>query len=136
MPLTPEERIARRREYKKRWYEANKERVLARTSAYTKANPEQARRTQKAWRDRNRESERLRARLKNWRTLPTPTRPEPAVCECCGKPDRKALSLDHCHETNAFRGWLCSNCNLGIGKLGDTVEALQRALDYLKRSQQ
>lgn len=136
MRLTEEERVGRRRAYKRRWYEANKAHVIARTTAYTKANREQARAIQKRWRDRNRESERLRARAKNWRAMPTPTRPEPAVCECCGNPDRKALSLDHCHATGAFRGWLCSMCNLGIGKLGDTVESLQRALEYLKRATQ
>lgn len=136
MALTPEERAARRRAYKQAWYEKNKERVIARTTAYAQANREQTRAIQKNWRDRNKERERLRARAKNWRSLPTPTRAEPATCECCGRPDRRALSLDHCHETGAFRGWLCGACNLGIGKLQDSVEGLQRAIDYLKRSKQ
>jgi hypothetical protein len=43
------------------------------------------------------------------------------------------LCLDHNHETGKFRGWLCDNCNTGIGKLGDTVEGLERAIAYLKR---
>lgn len=45
------------------------------------------------------------------------------------------FAVDHCHTTGKVRGLLCSNCNNGIGKLGDTVEALESALDYLRRSQ-
>tara|TARA_R100000742_G_C4257386_1_gene75248 strand:+ start:391 stop:546 length:156 start_codon:yes stop_codon:yes gene_type:complete len=32
----------------------------------------------------------------------------------------------------AYRGWLCSNCNTGIGKLGDNIEGVQKAVDYLE----
>ncbi len=64
---------------------------------------------------------------------PKPTRPEPSICECCGKPcSRKSLNLDHDHETGKFRGWLCIRCNVGIGHLGDTRERLLQALDYLE----
>jgi hypothetical protein len=41
-------------------------------------------------------------------------------------------AVDHCHDTGKVRGLLCSSCNRGLGMLGDTEEALQRALDYLK----
>lgn len=66
--------------------------------------------------------------------LPEPTRPEPESCECCGARPKGRLALDHCHTTGAFRGWLCGKCNLSIGCLGDTIEALERALAYLKRA--
>jgi hypothetical protein len=54
-------------------------------------------------------------------------------CECCGKalPDPV---LDHCHDTETFRGWLCAPCNLGIGTLGDTIQDVTNALHYLERS--
>ena len=51
-------------------------------------------------------------------------------CECCGKTEQ-SLCWDHCHETHEHRGWLCSNCNTGIGKLGDDIEGVIKALDYL-----
>lgn len=41
--------------------------------------------------------------------------------------------LDHCHETDTFRGWICFNCNSGLGSFSDDVEIAQRAVDYLKR---
>ena len=54
----------------------------------------------------------------------------PNNCQLCGK--EKKLQLDHCHKTNTFRGWLCNDCNTGIGKLGDDIESLERAIKYLK----
>ena len=42
--------------------------------------------------------------------------------------------IDHDHQTNAVRGILCNSCNLGIGLLGDTFEAVRRATEYLRRS--
>ena len=42
--------------------------------------------------------------------------------------------LDHTHDgSNTFRGWLCSNCNRGIGALGDDVHGVLNALNYLLR---
>jgi hypothetical protein len=54
----------------------------------------------------------------------------PNNCQLCDK--EKKLQLDHCHKTNKFRGWLCNDCNSGIGKLGDNIESLERAIQYLK----
>lgn len=59
-------------------------------------------------------------------------------CKLCGKhaseEPRGNLVVDHCHETGRIRGLLCSVCNTGIGKLGDTIEGLEKALDYLKKN--
>lgn len=63
--------------------------------------------------------------------LPAPTRPCPERCECCGRaPTAKALSLDHCHTTGAFRGWLCDKCNTALGLIGDTAESALRLVAY------
>ena len=40
--------------------------------------------------------------------------------------------LDHCHETEEFRGWLCHKCNRSLGGFDDSVDMLQRAIDYLR----
>lgn len=57
------------------------------------------------------------------------------VCAICSKPDPKFsnLAVDHCHSTGKIRGLLCRLCNTGIGALGDNVDGLLRALDYLKK---
>jgi len=68
--------------------------------------------------------------------LPKPTREPPVICECCGlAPTKKRLALDHDHKTGKFRGWLCSECNFGIGKLGDSLDGLERARLYLLRAE-
>lgn len=60
-----------------------------------------------------------------------------SVCEICGKTEgRNANDMfcyDHDHSTGEFRGVLCRACNQAIGLLGDTVEGLTKALNYLKR---
>jgi hypothetical protein len=53
------------------------------------------------------------------------------LCAVCRRPDRRALSVDHCHETGRIRGLLCSACNLAIGLLRDDVGILEAAIAYL-----
>ena len=62
--------------------------------------------------------------------------PKDRVCDCCGKEvqENETLNMDHCAETKLYRGYLCTNCNTGIGKLGDNAEGLEKALAYVKRT--
>jgi len=53
-------------------------------------------------------------------------------CAICGNGGDRWLDVDHDHETGRLRGLLCRRCNMGLGALGDSVESLQRAIDYLK----
>jgi hypothetical protein len=55
---------------------------------------------------------------------------KPEVCECCGKVPYKWV-LDHDHSNDKFRGWLCSRCNEGLGKLGDNLDGIIKATNYL-----
>lgn len=43
----------------------------------------------------------------------------------------KKLVLDHNHESGRFRGWICQDCNLGLGKFDENIDSLKRAIDYL-----
>ena len=55
-------------------------------------------------------------------------------CDICGVPETectRALAVDHCHETGAFRGFLCNNCNAGLGRFRDDPSILQKAINYL-----
>lgn len=142
MALSSEERAARARVANRKWYLTHKEKILTRQKAYQKANRQKISEYHRAWEaartPEQKAAAQQRYRNKNWRVqnMPDVTRPEPDKCECCGGISGKALALDHCHKTGVFRGWLCARCNMGLGLLGDGVESVQRAIDYLKRSQQ
>lgn len=62
------------------------------------------------------------------------SRPRPDRCEVCERaPSKRALSLDHCHMTGKFRGWLCSSCNTALGHVDDSPELLKKLSSYLER---
>ena len=57
-------------------------------------------------------------------------------CACCGIRQNELtmrFAVDHDHDTGLIRGLLCGNCNTGIGKLGDNIEGLMKALNYLEK---
>tara|TARA_Y100001935_G_scaffold255069_1_gene266348 strand:+ start:3996 stop:4367 length:372 start_codon:yes stop_codon:yes gene_type:complete len=56
-------------------------------------------------------------------------------CHCCGRKS-DSLHFDHDHNTKKYRGFLCHFCNTGIGKLGDNIEGVNRALRYLERHEE
>jgi len=57
-------------------------------------------------------------------------------CECCDKNFDDTRSGRKCvdHKDDQIRGIICHSCNLGIGLLSDEIEGLQKAINYLKRS--
>jgi hypothetical protein len=66
-----------------------------------------------------------------------PSPPVDNKCAICHRDAGKGvhyrgLALDHEHVTGKFRGYLCRDCNMGLGMLGDTVEAIRRVLAYLE----
>lgn len=73
-----------------------------------------------------------RERMRRVKGMPQPTRPCPTTCEICGTTPNIALHLDHCHASGKFRGWLCANCNLGLGNFRDRPDLFLAAITYLK----
>lgn len=51
-------------------------------------------------------------------------------CRICDTKTDK-LVVDHCHATNKVRGLLCQNCNMALGKFGDSISTLCAAIRYL-----
>jgi hypothetical protein len=66
--------------------------------------------------------------------IPNPT--EETVCEICGNDyeenGNKKMVRDHCHKTNTPRGYICNDCNTGLGMLGDNLEGIEKAKKYLE----
>ena len=56
-------------------------------------------------------------------------------CVICDKAiQAEDSAIDHNHQTGEVRGILCKSCNRGLGLLGDSVENLKRAVEYLKEN--
>lgn len=63
------------------------------------------------------------------------------LCAICHKKEtsidnngsKRALAIDHCHETGKVRGLLCTNCNTLIGRAKDSVDVLNSAIQYLEK---
>lgn len=70
------------------------------------------------------------------------TPPENYQCPICNRSEHEISSgggnkkskwvLDHDHQNNNFRGWLCHTCNMGIGSFSDNIDTLYKAIEYLK----
>ena len=58
-------------------------------------------------------------------------------CNICGKSwdgESEKLCIDHCHTTGVIRGILCKNCNHVLGHARDSIQTLERAIEYLKEN--
>lgn len=100
----------------------------------------------KRYRDANRESVRQSQRRRELKAdygitleqLHEMKRAQGWRCAICRKnfppagDDSKRVHIDHCHKTKRIRGILCASCNAGLGRFGDSVEGLRRALAYLE----
>lgn len=56
------------------------------------------------------------------------------VCAICGVELSEGdpnTHLDHCHKSGKLRAFLCTNCNRGLGHFKDSIDNLQKAVDYL-----
>ncbi len=55
------------------------------------------------------------------------------MCWLCK--NKKATAIDHCHISKKVRGMLCNSCNTGLGKLGDSVDSLRKAIEYIQAAE-
>ena len=65
------------------------------------------------------------------------SRPRPLNCEVCDRPEvelKRGLFYDHNHQTDKFRGWICSDCNLALGFAKDSVEIMKKLIKYVNKN--
>lgn len=54
-------------------------------------------------------------------------------CAICGNPPgKRALHIDHNHETGQIRGLLCFKCNVGIAMFQESLRYLSAASEYVR----
>lgn len=51
-------------------------------------------------------------------------------CAICRR-KAKTLGVDHDHDTGFVRGLLCFRCNQALGFFSDSIQFLERAVDYM-----
>ena len=68
---------------------------------------------------------------------PRPKIGESFTCPICNKTfireHQNDVVLDHSQKDGSIRGWLCSSCNTSLGKFGEDVGILQRAINWILR---
>lgn len=65
------------------------------------------------------------------RQIKSGNKPRTGVCEICRT--EGTVIWDHEHTSGDHRGWLCLNCNHGLGGFNDDPSLITRAINYLER---
>ena len=128
----------------KLYHERNKERINARKKEWTQEklvdDPDYDKKRSKKYYLKNEKRELTRARGFKRKYNLTLEEIDAMLfrqnfsCPICRKDLRIfRRHIDHNHKTGKIRGILCGACNAGIGMLGDNVEVLSKAIDYLQR---
>lgn len=133
----------------RKYLEANREKIRVAALASYHADPERHRKYRRKWRTDNLEKARETCRVysaKNPRGhlrgygLSPKTFDEIAAlqggkCALCDTQltTDKRTHVDHDHKTGRIRGFLCRNCNMGLGCFRDSIEAMEQAVSYVRR---
>ncbi len=134
---TPEQREARLAKRRARYSSAEwREKHRADCRVYYQANREKFAEYERRKRaqPKARDAELIRARRRHGITEATAERRN-GMCAVAGCEYVGPLVLDHWHDgprKGEWRGWICSNCNTGIGLLQDSARKLRAAAEYLE----
>jgi len=104
---------AKRAEYRKEWYQANREHAIA----YARVHHIEVK---------------YGLSVSAWNALFAAQHGKCAICRT-ETPGGNGWATDHSHDSGQTRGILCQTCNLGIGLMGDDVGRLRAAIAYLER---
>jgi hypothetical protein len=129
------------REYRAAWTERNAERDKTRRDEYRAEHRDERIEYNRRYRTENAEEIRLRRLAQRYGiTVEWLEERLPLGCAICGVADgegsgvKNRLHVDHDHATGVARGLLCHSCNTGIGSLRDDPKLVIAAVRYLKGS--
>ncbi len=130
-----------RKKYHGSYYQANKEKIKARSNEYYAKNKEKIHKKMKE-RYKNNKNFYIDQHLKYRYNVSTTEYndmfdAQKGKCIICGTHQsnlKRSLSIDHSHKTNKVRGLLCTKCNLILGLADDNVNLLQNAIKYLENN--
>ncbi len=130
-----------RKEYSKRWYMANRDKLLAYAKQWAKNNPEKRRATQQRHKERHPDRVKELLRVCRQKLKAEIINAYGGKCTCCGQREPDFLTVDHINNTGAAHrreigrtelyAWLkrngfpkdefqllCWNCNMAKGRYG------------------
>lgn len=121
----------------RRYYERNRDEVIARAQARAAADPEGiAAYKRDNYKQRCTDGTVLRIRVAKYgltvEDFGKLLASQGGVCAiCAGTDEQRRLSVDHDHETGEVRGLLCSGCNgAKLGRLGDDPERAEARAEH------
>lgn len=112
------------KEFRKEYYQNNKEKINKNVTAWIKNNPK-----------RHKHNELMRKYNITYEGYIVLEKQQKAMCIICGKTKEENgqdLAVDHCHKTGIVRGLLCKSCNRGLGMFQDNPKLVLTAYRYLK----
>lgn len=112
----------------KRYREKHREKINAYSKQWRLNNPEKFKAKQLRYESKNPNRRRNKLYGVNISEI---EEKQNRLCAICKK--KKILVADHCHESNKFRGLLCNDCNLGLGRFYDSIDNLKSAIKYLRK---
>jgi len=142
----------KRREYDKKYYEKNKDKIKKRWKEYCEKNKdkikEYTKQYMKDYNEKNKErakeyykknkEKRKEYNLKKYYNITAAQFNQMLInqnysCDICNTPLllKKDSYVDHDHETKKVRGLLCINCNFGISHVKENIVTIQKAINYI-----
>lgn len=131
--------IEKRREAVRNWGLKNKDYIAKRNRERhqrMKSNPEYVERrrvNKKKWSRTARLKKQYGLTLEQYENMVLLQNNRCAICNKLGSQFNFKLVIDHCHSTGKVRELLCNRCNTGIGQFYENIEAISKAVVYLKK---
>lgn len=119
----------------RRTYQKNKTAISSRSKQQYAVAPQKKRAYSRAYNQKNREVLRWRKLSRKFdlsvEHLKGRLAAQAGQCAVCGRESTETLCLDHCHRSGKARGFLCGDCNRGLGCFSDSFGRLILAAEYL-----
>lgn len=118
----------KKREYQKKYYQKNKERIIQRTAQWNKNNNHKHQFRQQL-------KKRYNMTLDDYDLM---FELQGGKCAICSQPEQqefsgvvRRLSVDHNHKNGKVRKLLCQRCNAAIGMVKENIGILLNIIEYL-----
>jgi len=122
-----EEKQEKRKSYKAKYFQENKERILLRRKNSPISREKSRQYNFKYSYGVTLEEYEIRLQNQDYKCL---------ICESVHDPSspHKRLYIDHDHVSGKVRGLLCQRCNSALGLLDDSRKLIQKAMEYLSET--